>query len=137
MASAMPHDRPSVHSQGGLFSLSVGAWSRYRSEEQEAHLLDSTGVGVGLCDLEHGTYTGLNSLGSPIVECADPLFIHMARQGLKQLAKVPGIQVEVVVESLWTDPFGGFRVTYPNGERQNFWIYAWDGNKTTWPPSRD
>ncbi len=82
-----------------------------------------------------GVFETLNPRGVLVTEVADPIFVVMAGRLGKELAKVPGAQVEHVVESLFSDPFGGVRITL-NGETTTYWYYSWFGNKTIWPPSR-
>jgi len=91
---------------------------------------------TGECNLSTGTFEGLDIYGQPEQQAADPIFLAMAANAMRAVEEVPGITAIPIVNSLWTDPIGGIRVTRANGSAQNYWFYGWLSNKTTWPPER-
>ena len=87
-------------------------------------------------DLATGTFKALNYYGLEEVDVqADPIFVSMTTSLDRELAQVPGISYRFEVESFWSDPIGGVVIT-SGGVTRKYRYYAWDGNRTTWPPSR-
>ena len=91
---------------------------------------------VGDYNVSTGQYETLSYDGSKTKEVpADPIFVAMTAKLDQELAKVPDISYSFVVESFWTDPIGCVVITSGDTTRK-YRYYAWDGNRTLWPPSR-
>jgi hypothetical protein len=68
---------------------------------------------------------------------ADPICAAITKNLNRELAKVSGIEYSFEIESYGFDPIASVVITVlTTSVTKKYRYFAWDGDRTTWPPSR-